>query len=91
MIDAYESQARRAFPPSGDLSEALHERIAAFHARMTVAPDPDGDGAISATVNSMTDDEVHDAGRELMAIAASLEGELRERDSSAGSDDSRAS
>lgn len=83
LLDAYLGSAHRAHPPVGGIgppaSDEAVERINALHERMTSHEAVDDEGTITATVNAMSADEVHDAATELIDIAAVLDWEWHDR------------
>lgn len=81
LENAYLSQVMRGDRPGPELPAELRDRIARFHERMRLIPDPtEGEfGTIGATIAAMTTDEAADMMTELRAIEAELR---RLRDSS---------
>lgn len=76
LIAAYTGGASLVgYPKDGlgpPLDEDLAERISNLHARLTERSDDD-QGAIAATINAMTDDDIHSAAEELLEIAGELD------------------
>jgi len=81
LLIAYSGSAVRANPRStdegGDVSSELVARIREFHLRMKAAEPVADEGAVAATVHSMSNAEVRRATEELVAICWAMYQESR--------------